>query len=91
MIFNKVDAVIRCKKQKLRKLDDLIKSRFVEMFGDPIINTNNWKQVLLCDVTSKIGSGATPRGGRESYQSEGISLIRSMNGHDGPCEYKDLA
>lgn len=45
----------------------------------------------LKNVTSKIGSGATPRGGKESYQDEGISLIRSMNIHDGEFEYKDLA
>ena len=61
------------------------------MFGDPIDNTFGWKQALLCEVTSKIGSGATPRGGKESYQAEGISLIRSMNVHDGRFEYKDLA
>ena len=46
---------------------------------------------MLCNVTSKIGSGATPKGGKESYQAEGITLIRSMNVHDGRFEYKDLA
>ena len=51
----------------------------------------NWNRKLLCEVTSKIGSGATPRGGKESYQDEGITLIRSMNVHDGRFEYKDLA
>ena len=61
------------------------------MFGDPVINTLGWKQELLSNVTSKIGSGATPRGGKESYQSEGITLIRSMNVHDGRFEYKNLA
>ena len=61
------------------------------MFGDPISNNFGWKQSLLCEVTSKIGSGATPRGGKESYQAEGITLIRSMNVHDGRFEYKDLA
>ena len=66
-------------------------SRFIELFGDPVANTFGWKQSLLCEVTSKIGSGATPRGGKESYQTEGITLIRSMNVHDGRFEYKDLA
>ena len=42
-------------------------------------------------MTSKIRSGATPRGGKESYQTEGITLIRSMNVYDGRFEYKDLA
>ena len=77
--------------QQLTKLDELVKSRFIEMFGDPVSNTFGWKQLLLCNVTSKIGSGATPKGGKESYQAEGITLIRSMNVHDGRFEYKDLA
>ena len=47
--------------------------------------------MLLREVTSKIGSGATPRGGKESYQAEGITFIRSMNVHDGRFEYKDIA
>ena len=82
---------IDCTKQHLEKLDELVKSRFIELFGDPVANSFGWKQALLCEVTSKIGSGATPRGGKESYQAEGITLIRSMNVHDGRFEYKDLA
>ena len=31
------------------------------------------------DVCTKIGSGATPRGGKESYKTEGVPLIRSQN------------
>ncbi|PWJ42242.1 restriction endonuclease subunit S [Sediminitomix flava] len=38
-----------------------------------------WREVKLIDVTSKIGSGSTPRGGKEAYKTEGISLIRSQN------------
>jgi len=37
----------------------------------------------LKSLTSKIGSGATPRGGRESYVTSGTPLIRSMNVHFG--------
>lgn len=35
--------------------------------------------VKLRDICTKIGSGATPRGGKESYCEEGVSLIRSQN------------
>ena len=45
----------------------------------------------LVDLCSKIGSGATPRGGKESYHNEGISLIRSTNVHDYVFSYSDLA
>jgi type I restriction enzyme, S subunit len=41
-----------------------------------------WQKKRLSEVTTKIGSGATPRGGGESYKSEGISLIRSLNVYD---------
>lgn len=41
-----------------------------------------WLTRKLGDVTTKIGSGATPRGGDESYKAEGISLIRSLNVYD---------
>lgn len=35
--------------------------------------------VKLMDICSKIGSGATPRGGKEAYREDGISLVRSQN------------
>ena len=89
--LDKISELITLRKEQLAKLDQLVKSRFIELFGDPVANSFGWKQALLCEVTSKIGSGATPRGGKESYQAEGITLIRSMNVHDGRFEYKDLA
>ena len=38
-----------------------------------------WKECKLSSLTTKIGSGATPRGGSNSYKDIGISLIRSQN------------
>lgn len=35
--------------------------------------------IKLIDICSKIGSGATPKGGKEAYCEEGISLVRSQN------------
>ena len=40
------------------------------------------KTKTLDEITTKIGSGATPRGGQNAYQEEGISLIRSQNVYD---------
>src|SRR5262245_16171787 len=40
-----------------------------------------WRSVPLRELTHKIGSGATPKGGRKSYHVSGIPLIRSMNVH----------
>ena len=89
--LDSVSTLISLRKQQLAKLDELVKVRFVEMFGDPISNPMGWNISTLKNVTKKIGSGATPKGGKESYNTEGISLIRSMNVYDGRFEYKDLA
>ncbi len=43
------------------------------------------------DISTKIGSGATPRGGKESYKEFGISLIRSLNVYDFNFKLKNLA
>lgn len=83
--------VIKLREEEIQKLDDLIKARFVEMFGDPVANPMGWDTDTCKNLTSKIGSGATPKGGRESYGTEGISLIRSMNVYNNRFEYKDLA
>ncbi len=50
-----------------------------------------WEPRVLKDITTKIGSGATPRGGKESYKTEGINLIRSLNVYDYRFELSDLA
>ena len=54
-------------------------------------NRESFISKKLSDITSKIGSGATPRGGEESYKSEGISLIRSLNVYDDGFRDRKLA
>ena len=61
------------------------------MFGDPVRNPMGWKIQKLIEITEKIGSGATPRGGKESYQEQGISLIRSLNIYDNEFRISNLA
>ena len=51
----------------------------------------NWVSKSLGELTDKIGSGATPKGGQSAYKESGISLIRSLNVHDLEFRYKDLA
>ena len=90
-VFGRIDYFIKKEKEQLINLDELVKSRFIEMFGDPIRNDKFWPINKLKEVTIKIGSGATPKGGKESYPNEGIYFIRSLNVHDGLFEFKDLA
>lgn len=90
-VLGRCKKVIEARKQELVELDSLTKARFVEMFGNPVTNEKGWKQRQLGEIATKIGSGATPKGGKEAYQEEGITLIRSMNVHNGLFEYKELA
>lgn len=50
-----------------------------------------WRTVSLAEITSKIGSGSTPKGGEAAYQSEGVTLIRSMNVYDDLFDDAGLA
>ncbi len=52
---------------------------------------SSWPLIDLRSVTLKIGSGATPRGGKESYKDDGITLIRSLNVYDFKFERDGLA
>src|SRR5205814_843847 len=50
-----------------------------------------WRRVPLGEITTKIGSGSTPRGGEASYVAEGITLIRSLNVYDDRFDDDGLA
>ena len=49
-ILNKLNMLISLRKQQLAKLDELVKARFVEMFGEPVQNPNCWKTENLLDL-----------------------------------------
>ena len=81
-----LNEMIALKQEQLKEFDKLARSIFHDMFGD-----KDFPKYQLKDVLSKIGSGATPSGGNQSYKTEGISLIRSLNVHNNEFVYKDLA
>lgn len=84
-IVSEIEAL---EKQELKAVEEIEKLR--QAIGNTI---NNSKATLtkLEDITTKIGSGATPKGGEGSYQSSGISLIRSQNIYDYGMIEKGLA
>ena len=86
-ILDKTRNVIACRNQELQKLDELIKARFVEMFGDMILNPNGWKKVLLgdaCDVRD--GTHDSPK-----YFTEGYPLVTSKNVTGGKIDFTDCS
>ena len=48
--LDKVNDLIAKRKQQFEKFDLLVKSRFIEMFGDPVYNTKHWDIVLLSSI-----------------------------------------
>ena len=73
-LFTKIINVISKRKEELKALDDLIKARFVEMFGDPITNPKEWKMVELGKLTT---IGSSKRIFEKEYVSEGIPFYRT--------------
>lgn len=57
-ILEKAERVLEKRKETIKLLDDLVKSRFIEMFGDPVANTMNWNMKTLFEVGS-IGRGVS--------------------------------
>ena len=55
--LERVSEIIRLRKNQLQKLDELIKARFVELFGDPISNPMNWNKRTLKEVCTKLNDG----------------------------------
>jgi type I restriction enzyme S subunit len=78
-ILDKADAV-RCKRQQAIQIaDNFLKSVFLDMFGDPVTNPKGWEVKKLKEISSKIASGNTPKGGSKNYVKEGITFLRSQN------------
>lgn len=86
--FAAIDTAKANAAQNLQNAKELFESYLQNVFEN---KGDDWEEKSLGEVTSKIGSGATPRGGKASYKEEGISLIRSMNVHDFHFKEKNLA
>ena len=86
-ILEKVDELISCRKEQLAKLDELVKARFVEMFGDTIVNPFGWEKGSLgvvCDVRD--GTHDSPQ-----YHETGYPLVTSKNVTGGAIDLTDCS
>jgi type I restriction enzyme S subunit len=61
------------------------------MFGDPVTNPKGWEVKLLKNLSSKIHSGNTPKGGSKNYVDKGILFFRSQNVWRNRLELDDVA
>ena len=68
--LDKVSSLIFLRKQQLSKFDELVKSRFIEMFGDPTLNPFGWKIVNIAEVVGgKVTNGFFAK--RDEYMDDG--------------------
>ncbi len=78
-LLGKVEGLIAQRKQHLQQLDDLLKSVFLKMFGDPVRNEKGWGKPEL-KAFGKISTGNTPpRNEPANYDGDFIEWIKTDN------------
>ena len=91
-ILDKVSDVVEKKEQELEQLDTFVKSRFVELFGDPVINSMGWKKALIgddCFVTKLAGFEYTQY---INYENSGdVVMVKAQNVKNGKLNRKELS
>ena len=70
-LLDKLNVVIVMRQKELQKLDDLIKARFVEMFGDPVNNEKGWITDTVDNLCIEIYGGGTPSKVHPEYYEDG--------------------
>ena len=69
-VLNRITELIKKRKQQLSKLDELVKSRFIELFGDPMDNPKGWDKVNISAVVGgKVSNGFFAK--RDDYCDDG--------------------
>lgn len=90
-ILDTADALLRKDQELLKKYDELAQAIFIDMFGDPVNNEKGWEVKKLKEISTKILSGNTPKGGSNVYVKEGIAFYRSQNVWKNRLELNDIA
>ena len=84
--FNQVEELIALRKEQLAKLDQLVKSRFIELFGDPETNPKGLEKVLLSDIAEYFnGLTYSP----DNVTNDGTIVLRSSNIQNSQLDFAD--
>ena len=92
-ILRKVDDLFFLRKQQLAKLDELVKVRFVEMFGEISDNSMNWDCFTIGKLISTIESGWSGNGKQREKHADEIAVLKVSavtKGYFIPTECKVL-
>ena len=65
-----IEHLIALRKEEIASLDELVKSRFIELFGDPMTNDSKWSVSTIGDQFD-VTSGGTPATGEKAYWDNG--------------------
>lgn len=90
-ILDKADEIRTKKRLANAKLDEFLKSTFIDMFGDPVKNEKELPVTKVGDLTTLVSSGSTPLGGSSVYQDKGVMFIRSQNVLMNKFDFSDIA
>lgn len=86
-ILNNIVCVIKHYKAMIKKYDDLIKARFIEMFGRPFINNLNWESKQIKNVVNEVKYGTS----KPSVENGEYKYLRMNNlTYDGRFDLTDL-
>ena len=85
-ILKKTENIIESRQQELQKLDDLIRARFIELFGDPQRNPHGYKHTKLSDIATYY-NGLTYK--PENVATEGTIVLRSSNIQNSQLDFAD--
>ena len=79
-IGDKLNRLIDIRKNQLENYNSIVKSRFIEMFGDPVLNTKKWNTDTIENLCSDIYGGGTPsKFHPEYYEKANIVWISSKD------------
>ena len=92
-VLDKVSDLIAKRRQQLDKLDELVKARFVEMFGDPVSNPKGWTLTPLGECLTTIDNGKSFVCSNEVRKNEWPAILKlsaATYGEYNPNENKAL-
>lgn len=80
VVLDKVTSLISMRKEQLEKLDILVKSKFIEMFGDPVLNSKGWEKKKLGEVCNVVVGGDVPLDNFSKEKNEDYNIPIYSNG-----------
>ena len=85
-VLDEVESIIHNRQNQLQKLDELVKARFVELFGDPLTNPKGYQEKYLSEI-AEYWNGLTYK--PDDVANEGTIVLRSSNIQNASLDFAD--